>query len=106
MNARALSIARSVGVVGATTALIVGATFAAFQTNTVTLTGTTLSVNEIQDNLRIYDFDPAGFSTTSNNPFSATGPINLTLTLNIESPMQRFYLQNNGATDLAISAAA
>jgi hypothetical protein len=106
MNMRTLSIARSVAIIGGTAALIVGVTFASFQSNTASLTGTTFSVNEIQDVLRIYDFNPGGYVVSSDNPSSASGAINLNLTLNQESAKQRFYLQNTGASDLGITAMA
>lgn len=73
MNARTFAIARAVAVIGGTSALIVGATFAATTTNAVTAAGTVT----VSDNLSISqdnnnDFGPSAsgfvFNTAPGSP--------------------------------------
>lgn len=94
MNARSLLIARSVGVIGGTAALIVGATFAASVGN-ATLTGNTFAASQgIQiSNGGAYGDTATGyaFGTT---PIGGTG-----------SAHQTFFLKDisGGATPLTVS---
>jgi hypothetical protein len=95
MSARALSIARSVAVIGGTAALIAGVTFAAtFQTNTVTLADTSFSTTS--DNLRIWN--GSTFDTTPATGFAVT------LNPGIESAKQPFYLKNTSGANLGLTA--
>jgi hypothetical protein len=112
MNARTLAITRAVAVIGGTGALIAAATFAfTGNSNTVSLSGTTLGVSQTTDVLRIFDF--TGVNTGSWSPTSAVHPLNggnaitLNLAQGVESPKQEFFLQNtDSSTTLSLSVMA
>ncbi len=94
MNMRTVSIARSVAVIGGTAALMAGVTFAAFQTNTVTLADSQFTTTT--DNLKIWN--GSTFDTTP-----ATG-FNVTLTPGVESAKQDFFLANTSNAHLHLTA--
>lgn len=93
MSSRSAAIARAVTAIGGTAALMAGVTFAALQTNTVTLADNSISVTN--DILRIYDGATFG---TSSNGFSVN------LTPGVESAKKPFYLKNLSPGQLSITA--
>lgn len=95
MSVRTVAIARGVAVIGGTAALIAGVTFAAFQTNTVTLAENSLATSS--DNLQIYD-PIAGFTVNPTNGYA------LTLVPGIESAKKPFYLKNLSGANLGLTA--
>lgn len=92
MNARTVLIARSVSIIGGTAALMAGVTFAALQTNTVTLADNQLNVTN--DVLRI--------SNGGSYNTAVTG-FNINLVPGVESEKKAFYLQNTSAANLGLT---
>jgi hypothetical protein len=101
MNARSLSLARAVSVIGGTTALIIGATFAATWNNTATLSGSTFSSETAGVSIASYD--------NTNNLWSALGAtapgLSIVLKPGVSDPYY-FQLKNTGSAKLSISASA
>lgn len=93
MNARALSIARSVGVIGATGALIVGATLAA-ATNTVSMTGITFAGTADLQIAKVANGTPGTYMTTQSG-FDFSG-----LHLGKDSAPQTISLKNTSGASL------
>jgi len=85
-------IGRAVGVIGVTAGLVTGVTFAAFNTNSVVLADSDLTVSS--DVLRISN---GGAYGTNVEGFTDN------LTPNTPSPKHAFYLQNLANEDLSIS---
>lgn len=94
MSVRTLAIARAVTAIGGTAALMAGVTFAAFQTNTVTLADNSLSTTN--DNLKIYD-------GVSGYVGQAAG-VSVVLNPGLESAKQPFFLKNTSGAKLGLSA--
>lgn len=93
MNARAVQIARSVGVIGATATLVSGITFAALTSNAAALTDNTVS--SATASLKISDGGPFdvtkhGFNITGLIPGSGSGK-------------KDFYLANTGTVPLKLT---
>ena len=97
MNARSLAITRAVAVIGGTGALIIGATYAAVNVGTVSLTGNTFSASQ---GLQISNGGAYGDTAVGFNFGSA--PIG-----NEGSAKQNFFLKDvtGGTGQLAISVA-
>ncbi len=98
MNKRTLAIARAVAVIGGTSALIAGATFAAGNVGTVSLTGNTFAaIQGLQiSNGGAYGDSATGFS------FGTVAQAS-----NTPQGVQNFYLEDvtSGATPLGVSFA-
>lgn len=94
MNARVMQAARSVGIIGATVALISGVTFAALTSNSVTLSDNTISsatASLLISNGGAFSTNETGFHVTGLVPGTGSTPNN-------------FYLENNGGVALALTA--
>lgn len=94
MNVRSLNIARSVAVIGGMVALITGVTFAALQTDTVTLANNTISTASAE----LLIWNGSEFTNTSQG-FAVTN-----LIPGEGSDAYPFYFKNNSAFDLKLSA--
>lgn len=94
MNVRSLTIARSVAVIGGMVALVTGVTFAALQTNTVTLAANTISTATAE----LLIWNGSEFTTTAPG-FAVTN-----LVPGEGSDEYPFYLKNSSPFDLKLSA--
>ena len=95
MTSRSLALARGVAVIGGTTAIIVGITFAALTSNTVTFSSNTISTTNaalkiVKPNGNLVT-SLAGFTTSSLVPGTPSSPA-------------VFDLANTGTTNLGITA--
>lgn len=93
MTRQSVILARGLGVIGATAALVTGITFAAFTSNTVSLTNNTLASSS------------ASLSIWNGSAFADTAP-GLAFTgvpIGSFGTAQPFYLKNNGDINLALT---
>ena len=94
MSKRTLAVARAVGVIGATAAVIIGVTFATGLSSQATLNNNTLSsanASLLLWNGSSFASTAPGFTVTGLVPGHGSGPL-------------PFYFQNNGGVDLDITA--
>lgn len=95
MASKTFAIARAVSVIGATTVLATGVTFAALTSNVATLSNN--SIAETTAALSV--FDPAnGFVTTTTTGFTVSD-----LVPGTPSALKAFYLKNDGTSALDIA---
>lgn len=88
-------VSRAVGVLGLLVASVGGVTYAAMTSNSVTLSGTTLSTGSAE--LRIYNFTAGRWDTTAQG-------FDIDDLVPGEGVTKQFYLQNSGDVDLDIRA--
>ena len=95
MSRSSWAIVRAVGVIGATAAIVVGATFAAFTSNTASLTNNTLA--SATADLQVQSTSGSFSTTDAGMNFSALLP-------GVASSPFTFYLKDNGSADLNVTA--